>query len=320
MSKRRQVAAPVPQTCPDDLKCYTSSPGKDRANCEIDRDETLEMDLNDNISQDTITESKEVNTSVTDTDNSDGPFKKPIFAPPSLVGKRGNTKSCLAKQAASSSGSDDEVVSSSEDLKKKPESHNEQEQSSDGATAAIVAPETGENTSTNISTQSQGSARLSTKTTQDGNVKQKLKAPPAGKFKPNPPLPYTEPPWGGVARIPYALEILKNGVIVDSVPLTQQGYFVVGRLPLCDVSLEHPSISRYHAVLQYRGESGEAGEIGEETGFYVYDLSSTHGTLVNKNKIPPKTYIRLKVGHVLKFGGSTRLFILQVCNMFSVFI
>ena len=138
------------------------------------------------------------------------------------------------------------------------------------------------------------------------------KGPPAGKF---PPIPYTEPPWGGKAPdTPYALEILKNGIIVDTVPLTKSSYFVVGRLPVCDVSLEHPSISRYHAVIQYRGHAGEGESVGEETGFYIHDLGSTHGTVVNKNKIPPKTYIRLRVGHVLKFGGSTRLFILQVTD------
>lgn len=136
------------------------------------------------------------------------------------------------------------------------------------------------------------------------------KGPPAGKF---PPIPYTEPPWGGKAPdIPYALEILKNGTIVDKVPLTHSSYFVVGRLPVCDVSLEHPSISRYHAVIQYRKQAGEGESVGEERGFYIHDLGSTHGTVVNKNKIPPQTYIRLRVGHVLKFGGSTRLFILQV--------
>lgn len=138
------------------------------------------------------------------------------------------------------------------------------------------------------------------------------KGPPAGKFS---PIPYTEPSWGGKAPdTPYALEILKNGTIVDTVPLTQSSYFVVGRLPVCDVSLEHPSISRYHAVIQYRGHAGEGESAGEETGFYIHDLGSTHGTVVNKNKIPPKTYIRLRVGHVLKFGGSTRLFILQVSD------
>ncbi|XP_068195611.1 kanadaptin [Antennarius striatus] len=135
------------------------------------------------------------------------------------------------------------------------------------------------------------------------------KKPPVGNF---PPIPYTEPSWGGKASdTPYALEILKNGTIVDKVPLTERSYFVVGRLPVCDVSLEHPSISRYHAVIQYRGQAGEGESVGEETGYYVHDLGSTHGTVVNKNKIPPKTFIRLRVGHVIKFGGSTRLFILQ---------
>lgn len=140
------------------------------------------------------------------------------------------------------------------------------------------------------------------------------KGPPALK---HPPVPYTEPPWGGKPpdSLPYALEILKNGAIVDTVPLNQRSYFVVGRLPVCDVSLEHPSISRYHAVIQYRSEAGESESVGEEEGFYIHDLGSTHGTVVNKNKIPPKTYIRLRVGHVLKFGGSTRLFILQVYDV-----
>ncbi|XP_035023136.1 kanadaptin [Hippoglossus stenolepis] len=136
-----------------------------------------------------------------------------------------------------------------------------------------------------------------------------VKGPLPGKF---PPLLYTEPPWGGsAADMPYALEILKNGTIVDKVPLAHSSFFVVGRLPVCDVSLEHPSISRYHAVIQFRAQAGEGGGVGEERGFYVHDLGSTHGTVVNKKKIPPNTYIRLRVGHVLKFGGSTRLFILQ---------
>jgi len=134
--------------------------------------------------------------------------------------------------------------------------------------------------------------------------------PPVGKF---PPIPYTEPPWGGNAPdVPYALEIIKNGTIVDTVPLAHKSYFVVGRLPVCDVALEHPSISRYHATIQYRRQAGEGESVGEERGFYVHDLGSTHGTVVNKKKVPPNTFIRIRVGHVLKFGGSTRLFILQV--------
>lgn len=137
--------------------------------------------------------------------------------------------------------------------------------------------------------------------------------PPGPSAAHFPPLKYTEPSWGGnTPDTSYSLEILKNGTIVDTVPLTERSYYVVGRLPVCDVSLEHPSISRYHAVIQYRSQPEEGESTGGDAGFYIQDLGSTHGTVVNKNKIPPKTYIRLRVGHVLKFGGSTRLFILQV--------
>uniref|UniRef100_A0AAV2JAS4 FHA domain-containing protein n=1 Tax=Knipowitschia caucasica TaxID=637954 RepID=A0AAV2JAS4_KNICA len=143
----------------------------------------------------------------------------------------------------------------------------------------------------------------------EAKPKVQVKCPPPGT---HPPLPYTEPAWGSmVPDVSYSIEILKNGSIVNTIPLKDKSFFVVGRLPVCEVALEHPSISRYHAIIQYRGESGETGSVGEERGFYVHDLGSTHGTVVNKNKIPPKTFIRLRVGHVIKFGGSTRLFILQ---------
>ena len=127
------------------------------------------------------------------------------------------------------------------------------------------------------------------------------------------PIPYKEPPWGGIAPpLPengtslYTLEELKNGRIVSSHPLSKS-YQTVGRLPSCDIQLEHPSLSRYHAVLQFKAN----GSIDKPAGFYLYDLDSTHGTFHNKNQCFPKTYYRLRVGHMMKFGGSTRLLILQ---------
>ncbi|KAM9068279.1 kanadaptin [Sarcophilus harrisii] len=134
-------------------------------------------------------------------------------------------------------------------------------------------------------------------------------APPAGGPAAAPP--YKEPEWGGPPDAPYSLETLKGGTILDNRSLAGRSRCVFGRLPGCDVLLEHPSVSRFHAVLQHRapGPAGE-GDPGAP-GFYLYDLGSTHGTFLNKARVPPRTYCRVRVGHVLRFGGSTRLFVLQ---------
>ena len=140
------------------------------------------------------------------------------------------------------------------------------------------------------------------------------------KHPETPPLPYHEPLWSGLPEEPSSLEVIKNGALINEIDLTEKSFFVFGRLPACDVVLDHPSISRYHAVLQYRSSDKKPSSSDNEqnqlftSGFYLYDLGSTHGTVINKEKIRPRTYYRLHVGHVMKFGGSTRLFILQTDN------
>ncbi|KAI3908333.1 hypothetical protein MKX01_027355 [Papaver californicum] len=74
-----------------------------------------------------------------------------------------------------------------------------------------------------------------------------------------------------------------------------------GRVDLCDFVLDHPTISRFHAVIQFK-QSGEA---------YLYDLASTHGTSINKNQVKTKTYTDLHVGDVVRFGLSSRMYIFQ---------
>lgn len=56
--------------------------------------------------------------------------------------------------------------------------------------------------------------------------------------------------------------------------------------------MAHPTISRYHAVLQYRPTLADNDE---KKGFYLYDMGSTHGTFLNKNRIPAQTYIKVQV-------------------------
>ncbi|XP_034488543.1 kanadaptin [Drosophila innubila] len=139
--------------------------------------------------------------------------------------------------------------------------------------------------------------------------------------------PYKVPKWSKppAAHENYRFEVLKSGQIIDEVKeLQQQAVWSFGRLPDNDVSMAHPTISRYHAVLQYKPKSNTNAESDEEEegtenslkseqpeGWYIYDLGSTHGTFLNKQRIPPRVFIRIRVGHMLKLGSSTRVYILQ---------
>lgn len=123
-------------------------------------------------------------------------------------------------------------------------------------------------------------------------------------------LPYIEPDWSGLPESKsrdFIFEVLKNGAIIETINLMAKPFWLFGRLANCDVCMQHPTISRYHAVLQYRQKPSKT----EGPGFYIYDLDSTHGTFLNKNRLKPKVFVRIQVGHLLKLGCSTRSYILN---------
>ena len=138
-----------------------------------------------------------------------------------------------------------------------------------------------------------------------------------------PELSYVEPHWSGKPANPHSLTVIKNGAVVDEVDISEKGYHVFGRLPTCDIPMDHPSISRFHTVLQHRPQSSDKADKADdshklfstepwEAGFYVYDLGSTHGTFLNKTRVQPRCYYRVRVGQMIRLGGSSRLYILEV--------
>lgn len=123
----------------------------------------------------------------------------------------------------------------------------------------------------------------------------------AEKKKVSVAVPYTIPPWSEASSLPFFLEVLKDGAIIENLDVTKKGAYMFGRIDMCDFILEHPTISRFHAVLQFKGNEAA----------YLYDLGSTHGTSINKKQINKKEYVELHVGDVIRFGLSTRLYIFQ---------
>jgi pSer/pThr/pTyr-binding forkhead associated (FHA) protein len=128
------------------------------------------------------------------------------------------------------------------------------------------------------------------------------KTPPPSS-KPTAPIPpgYKLPPWSSKPAIPFVLEVLKNGVSVEKVDIGIKEFYSFGRQEgTVDVVLAHPSVSRQHAVVQHA-----------DNGLFVYDLGSANGTFVNKQRIPKEAFQKLMVGHVIKFGESSRLYVVD---------
>lgn len=116
----------------------------------------------------------------------------------------------------------------------------------------------------------------------------------------NTAVPYTIPPWSELPVHPFSLEVLKEGTVIDQLDVSEKAAYMFGRVNVCDFVLEHQTISRFHAVLQYKRFSA-----------YLFDLGSTHGTFINKNQVKGKVYTEIHVGDVLRFGHSSRLYIFQ---------
>jgi len=110
---------------------------------------------------------------------------------------------------------------------------------------------------------------------------------------------YTPPLWSAPPEHKFELEVLKDGKIVETVDVSKRTNYIFGRQPDCDVVVNHLSISRRHCVLQYR----EGGDI------FLYDLGSSHGTFLNKERMPPNEYVPLHVGDLFHLGASSRRYI-----------
>jgi pSer/pThr/pTyr-binding forkhead associated (FHA) protein len=78
---------------------------------------------------------------------------------------------------------------------------------------------------------------------------------------------------------------------------------LIGRLEdLCDVAIDNQTVSRKHAILQAKSD---------DHCLYLYDLGSAHGTFVNKEKLPVRTFKKLSPFDNVKFGISSRIYVLR---------
>jgi smad nuclear-interacting protein 1 len=130
-------------------------------------------------------------------------------------------------------------------------------------------------------------------------------------------LKYHEPPE---ARKPppkdaWRLYIFKGDNILDTVELGGRSCWLIGKERLvADLPVDHPSCSKQHAALQFRYVEKRI-EFGDRDGRvrpYLIDLESSNGSMVNGDPIPPGRYVELMDKDVLRFGLSTREYVLML--------
>lgn len=130
-----------------------------------------------------------------------------------------------------------------------------------------------------------------------------LPPPPPAAAAALPSSVYTVPLWSSAPIADtWSLEVLKGGHIFSIIPLSGRSHFLFGRQgDLCHIVLDHPSVSRRHAIFQFH----------ENGTLWLYDLTTSHGTFINKKKVPSSTFQQLHVGDQVQFGGSSRTYVVQ---------
>ncbi|KAF5315318.1 hypothetical protein D9619_006992 [Psilocybe cf. subviscida] len=126
-------------------------------------------------------------------------------------------------------------------------------------------------------------------------------------------LKYNEPPEARKPAVGWRLYVFKDSEQVELLHISRQSAYLVGRDRLvADIAIDHPSCSKQHAAFQYRHviEKDEFGGSKGKVKPFIIDLESTNGTTVNDETIPPARYYELKAGDVVKFGLSTREYVL----------
>ena len=78
---------------------------------------------------------------------------------------------------------------------------------------------------------------------------------------------------------------------------------------VCQLPLNHPSISSQHAVLVFRAIATQEGT-SQIVKPFIIDLGSTNGTFLNGKRLKADLYMELRPKDMLQFGLSAREYIL----------
>jgi smad nuclear-interacting protein 1 len=126
-------------------------------------------------------------------------------------------------------------------------------------------------------------------------------------------LKFSEPPEARMPVKRWRLYIFKGEEQLEPLRIYKQSFFLCGKdRQVVDIPTDHPSCSRQHAVIQYRQitTEDEFGAPVTQIKPYLMDLESTNGSFINDARLEPRRYYEILEKDVLKFGNSTRKYVL----------
>ena len=126
-------------------------------------------------------------------------------------------------------------------------------------------------------------------------------------------IKYNQPAEARIPKKRWRLYPFKGDEALPFIPIHRQSAYLLGReRRVADIPIDHPSCSKQHCVIQFRlvEYKKDDGEIGKRVRPYIIDLESANGTFVNNNKIQPRRFYQLFEKDMIKFGFSTREYVL----------
>lgn len=127
-------------------------------------------------------------------------------------------------------------------------------------------------------------------------------------------IKYNEPPEAKKPNARWRLYPFKGDEALQVLYVHRQSAYLIGRdHKIADIPVDHPSCSKQHAVLQFRSMpfTRDDGTKARRIMPYIIDLGSGNGTFLNEVKIEPQRYVELKEKDMLKFGFSTREYVVM---------
>ncbi|GAQ84061.1 SMAD/FHA domain-containing protein [Klebsormidium nitens] len=127
-------------------------------------------------------------------------------------------------------------------------------------------------------------------------------------------LVFNEPPEARKPTRRWRLYVFKGDEpLKDPLYIHRQSCYLFGReRKIADIPTDHPSCSKQHAVIQFRltEREGADGMMKSLVVPYIMDLGSTNGTYLNGKRIEAQRYHELLEKDAIKFGNSTREYVL----------